>query len=206
MVCMARAEHWFGGAGELDTFTVLYVGCWLARPSMSAACRVSARTASTPSSATRRRRSVAALQPAIAAAGAAWRRSHRSTAWPGHGPARAANGRVSRKLGSKVRHVLDLAEAGDRKALAVRRIAPAEHLGLPVANHLNASRSGHVSCSTVNRRLQRGAGRPTIEAIKENTLAGILPDQNRLRSGRQGVAVEGNCRTRIGKALLGRRT
>jgi predicted NBD/HSP70 family sugar kinase len=175
VVCMARAEQWFGRAGELDTFTIVYLGLLVGSAEY-----------------------VGGL-PRVGKNGFNAELGHVKTAVGRHAPpcycgARGClaafasmygmacamgmlpelTGESLAALGVKVHHVLDLAEAKDRKAIAVVQRA-ADHLGAAVANHLNAADPGTVFILTANRRLRDALVDRTLAAIEQNTLPGILP-------------------------------
>lgn len=175
VVCMARAEQWFGRAGELETFTIIYLGLLVGSAEY---VRGLPRVGENGFNAELGHVKTAVGRQAppcycgargcLAAFASMYGLAH------GMGLLTELTGDSLAELGAKVHHVLDLAEAGERKAVTVVQRA-ADHLGAAVANHLNAADPGTVFVLTANRRLRDALADRALSAIEQLTLPGILP-------------------------------
>lgn len=172
--CMARAEHWFGRAQTLDTFTLVSVGY-----SVGSAEYLDGLPKSGANG----------LNPELGHVKVAVGDGARPCYCGGKGCLSAYASMYGileqtdlfetipppdlRDIDGKFDALLDRAERGDGAAIALFDGA-AEHLGVALANHLTTTDPGNVLVAFGSARFLERIGERLRDALARNTLAGVL--------------------------------
>lgn len=171
--CMARAEHWFGQAQALDTFTLVHVGLAVGSAQYADGLPKSGATGLNPEIG-----HVKVATGPDARACYCGARGCLTTHSGMYGLLRAAGMLPEmsvpdpRGVGNKFEALLDRAEAGDAGVIALLENA-ARHLAVAIANHLTATDPGNVLIAMRSPRYLERIREPFFAILSENTMPGI---------------------------------
>lgn len=175
-VCMARAEHWFGRAQDIDTFTMLYVGFSIGSAEyVDGLPRHGANGFNSEIAHTKMDFGAEARRCFCGGKGCltAYASMHGILAHAdmlGDAPFPQVT-----TMAEHFEEFLERAQAGEEKAMEILEMA-GFHLGRAVANMLNASDPGTVLILVPNARFQALIAEPFQAVLRANTLPGILPN------------------------------
>jgi predicted NBD/HSP70 family sugar kinase len=176
MVCMARAQHWFGPAQALDTFTLIHVGFTLGSAQYKDGLPNSGANGFNQELGHTKSAFDKAKYPCFCGGqGCLTTYCSEFGILTQAGLLKSSPFPSVQTIVAKFRRLLDRADAGDKRALALFDAAGFQ-LGLVVANHLNADDPGNVLILMHERRFLKLVARSFHPALRENTLPGLLPN------------------------------
>jgi predicted NBD/HSP70 family sugar kinase len=175
ITCMARSEHWFGCAQDLESFSLLFVDYAIGSAEyVDGLPRFGINGLNSEIGHTKTACGPDAPQCYCGQKGCVSSFSSMYGMVRRWGRFSELTGESIFSLRSTFQSLLDHAEASDPAALAVIDTA-ATHLGIVVANHVNATDPGTVLILTGSRRLQCLLAEKVMTIAEQNILGGILP-------------------------------
>ena len=174
-VCMARAEHWFGRATGLDTFSMIDVGLSIGSADyVGGLPRFGANGFNSEMAHTKVNLGVDARRCFCGARGCLTAYCSQYGLLAHAALLGAEPFPQTEIIAERFEQFLDRAEAGDEGARQLLKTAGL-HLGCAVANKINAADPGTVLILVPSRRFEALIEGPFQTALRENTLSGILP-------------------------------
>lgn len=174
MVCMIRAEHWFGRARDRDTFTMVHVAHALGLAQyVDGMPRHGANGFNAEISHVKTGTDAAARQCLCGARGCLLTYASIYGILSSLGGVPSADLFNIEALDAAFEAALDRAEAGDSQAAEAIALA-GRHLGLALANHINTCDPGFVLVSVHNQRFIDHIARTLHEALEAYTLPALL--------------------------------
>lgn len=175
---MARAEHWFGAAQELDTFTLIHLGFSIGSAKYIDGLPISgANGLNSEMGHIKTASGHDARQCICGAKGCLTAYSSMFGILQHMDLLAEAPFPPVESLDAKFEQFLDSAERGDLLARSVLELA-GFHLGVVIANHINAADPGTVLLLASHARFLTFSSEKMNAAIRENTLPGLLARTN----------------------------
>lgn len=175
MDCMARAEHWFGRARDLDTFTLIHVGFTIGSAQYenglpkSGANGLNAELGHVKVEfGNGARRCLCGGRGCLAAYASMYGilRAADELAGVSFPPTKSLDARFERFM----------AHTGSDEAVASKALEQAgAYLGVAIANLVNATVPGNVLITFANRHFMTALAAPMNSALKANIMPGVLP-------------------------------